>query len=299
MKNCLITGYNGFLGSIIVKHLENQYNILRLGLTTGDLIYDLSKERPKLAQDLHLVVHLAGKAHSIPKTDKESREFYDVNLNGTINLFEGIKHNCSPKTRVIFVSTVAVYGLEEGENILENQASNPKTPYGLSKFQAEKWLTEFADNSNIKLTILRLPLVVGPKAKGNLGAMLSAIRKGRYFSIGDGTARKSMVLANDIADLISSDNLKSGIYNLTDGLHPSFRELEMAIVSHNDCRKIKKISKSMAKFIGLFGDVLGSRFPVNSQTIKKMTTSLTFDDIKARKEMNWSPRSVLSDSSWL
>ncbi|MGB0430998.1 MAG: NAD-dependent epimerase/dehydratase family protein [Bacteroidia bacterium] len=255
--------------------------------------------RPKLAQDLHLVVHLAGKAHSIPKTDKESREFYDVNLNGTINLFEGIKHNCSPKTRVIFVSTVAVYGLEEGENILENQASNPKTPYGLSKFQAEKWLTEFADNSNIKLTILRLPLVVGPKAKGNLGAMLSAIRKGRYFSIGDGTARKSMVLANDIADLISSDNLKSGIYNLTDGLHPSFRELEMAIVSHNDCRKIKKISKSMAKFIGLFGDVLGSRFPVNSQTIKKMTTSLTFDDIKARKEMNWSPRSVLSDSSWL
>lgn len=299
MKTCLVTGFDGFLGSIIVKQLENQYNVIRLGLNTGDLIYDLSKEKPCMDEDLNLVVHLAGKAHSVPKTEIENRQFYDVNLNGTKNLLEGIAKNCNIDTRVVFISTVAVYGLDEGSNISEDQNPIPKTPYGKSKLEAENWLLNFCKKLNFKLTILRLPLVVGPNAIGNLGAMLSAIRKGRYLSIGEGSARKSMVLASDVAKLISSENLKSGVFNLTDGAHPSFREMEQTIVGKNAGKKVRIISVQIANFLGLLGDIIGSKFPVNSQTIKKLTTSLTFDDNRARKEMKWSPKNVLSDSSWL
>jgi hypothetical protein len=49
----------------------------------------------------------------------------------------------------------------------------------------------------------------------------------------------------------------------------------------------------VAKIIGVFGDVFGLKFPINSKKVSKMTTNLTFDDSKARKMLNWSPQLVI------
>lgn len=47
---------------------------------------NIAKEVPELHERYDIVLHAAGKAHSIPKTDAERQAFFDVNLQGTKNL---------------------------------------------------------------------------------------------------------------------------------------------------------------------------------------------------------------------
>ena len=82
----LFTGASGFLGSNTLKILQNQYSITTIGLTSSDNIqFDISKGVPSIESEQDIVLHAAGKAHSIPKTEVEKKAFFDVNLQGTIS----------------------------------------------------------------------------------------------------------------------------------------------------------------------------------------------------------------------
>jgi len=103
---------------------------------------------------------------------------------------------------------------------------NGYSPYAISKIKAEEFLKEWGEKWGVQILILRLPLVAGINPPGNLGRMIKAIHKGTYFSIGGGQAKKSMVLAEDIAQLLKDLPVKRGMYNLTDVTQPSLRQLE-------------------------------------------------------------------------
>ena len=55
-----------------------------------------------------MVIHAAGKAHSVPKTAFEKQQFYDINVLGTQNLLAGFEKIGLPK-QFVFISSVAVY----------------------------------------------------------------------------------------------------------------------------------------------------------------------------------------------
>jgi nucleoside-diphosphate-sugar epimerase len=262
--------------------------------TTGDYKISLEKEIPYLKQCFDLVIHTAGKAHSVPKNEKEKLSFFDVNVQGTLNLLKGIELCPTLPKSFIFISTVAVYGINQGENINENSPLLAKDPYGLSKIQAEQLVLDWCKQHNVVCTILRLPLVVGANPPGNLGAMIKAIQKGYYFNIARGKARKSMVLAEDVAKIIIKASEIGGIYNLTDGYHPNFFELSNAIGKQYGKSRIFNLPFFIAKSIALFGDVLVVKFPLNSVKLKKITSDLIFDDSKARHVLEWNPSNVIN-----
>lgn len=288
----LITGENGFLGSILANELkEKGHRILSLN-TSGKRI-DISAPFT-LNEDLlaDIVIHVAGKAHTIPGSEKEEARFYEVNLNGTKHLCNALLEQPKP-CAFIFISTVSVYGLEVGVDIKETASLKGSTPYAKSKIMAEEFLSAWAVKHDIKLAILRLPLIAGPNPPGNLGAMIRGIRTGKYLSIGDASGRKSMVWAADIADIVPVLADKGGIYNLTDGYAPSFGELER-VISQSLCRKLpRKIPLSIAKVLAMTGDILGKHAPINSNKLKKITSSLTFDDARAQAVLGWKPSKVL------
>lgn len=238
------------------------------------------------------VIHVAGKAHVYPKTEVEKQEFFTVNEKGTIHLCQALEKSGALPKQFVFISTVAVYGREFGTGIREYEPLRGETPYALSKIRAEEFLQAWGKQHGVKILILRLPLIAGPNPPGNLGKMLQAIPKGRYLSIGGGKARKSMVLAADVAELIVRETHAEGIYHLTDGEHPSFRELEEVICRHYQVALPKVLPLGWARLLGKIGDILPFS-PINSSTIDKMTLDLTFDDSKARRELSWQPRSVL------
>ena len=82
----LLTGARGFLGQIIHKTLKKA-NLDVVTLSRGGCMIncDLSTDVPKLP-DLDIVIHAAGKAHSVPKTTRHRQEFCNTNVEGTINL---------------------------------------------------------------------------------------------------------------------------------------------------------------------------------------------------------------------
>ena len=287
----LLTGANGFLGKIIQSQLHPQEEIISAGRNNTIVICDLSNHIPVIPS-IDMVVHAAGKAHIIPKNAEEKKDFFRVNVQGTQNLLTALEQNQSLR-KFVFISSVNVYGLMEGINITEDSPLLATDPYGKSKIEAEKLVSEWCAIRNIDYYILRLPLIAGKDAPGNLGTMVKAIKSGRYLSIGKAQAKKSMVLANDLAGFITTIQGPPGVYNLTDGYHPSFYELEHIIATFYKKKKPVSLPRIAAKMLGIVGDIVGEKFPVNSNKLKKITSTLTFDDTRARAQLKWRPREVL------
>ena len=291
----LFTGASGFLGSNIIQLLNGAYNIISVGLSPQDTyLVDIATDIPTFIDAFDVVFHAAGKAHSVPKTEAEKRLFFDVNLQGTKNLCTALERSGIPKA-FIFIITVAVYGCDSGEHITEEHPLNGTTPYALSKIKAEKYLQGWCAMHNVKLSILRPSLIAGPNPPGNLGAMIRGIRNGKYLSIAGGKARKSVLMVQDIANLLPMLIEKGGIYNVCDSYQPSFRELEMVIYKQLNKKLPLSIPYWFAKSMAIFGDCFGEKAPINSLKLRKITHSLTFSNEKAMRELGWKPMNVLKN----
>lgn len=296
MQNILLTGAQGFLGKYIQKSLTSGgYNVDTLGRGTDNtVICDLSKSLPALTQPYYAVVHAAGKAHMVPKSEEEKKAFFGVNLEGTRRLLTALENLPQLPQTFVFISTIGVYGLSIGENIGETHSLAAIDPYGQSKIQAEVLVREWCTKNRVNYFSLRLPLISGANAPGNLGSMRKAIQKGYYFRIGKGSARKSIVLASDVADFIPSlfNKTQSGEYNLTDGIHPTFAQIEDKMAQSLGKKVNIVIPALIARTISVVGSFI-PKFPLNSRQYSKITSPLTFSDQKARTVLGWNPNSFL------
>jgi len=294
MKSLLFTGASGFLGSNILPQLTNDYVVDTLDFSASSTYnVNLSKQIPAFNKQYDIVLHAAGKAHSIPKTTKEEQEFYDVNYQGTENLCAGLEKISLPQS-FIFISTVAVYGCESGEQIAEDYALNADTPYGKSKIQAEKYLLKWCERKNILLTIIRPSLLAGKNPPGNLGEMINGITAGRYVSIAGGKTRKSIAMADDIGRLVHYCEKKSGIFNFCDDHNPTFRELEELISKKLGKPLPVNIPMWFANCLAKIGDLFHLNI-INTQKLAKITQSLTFSNKKIKNIMNFYPSDVLTN----
>ena len=295
MEKLLFTGGTGFLGKNVMPLLTQQYEVTTCGITPDDMLKaNLAKDVPELPEKYDVVLHACGKAHVVPKTDAEKQAFYDVNYQGTVNLCTALEKVGAPKA-FIFISTVAVYGCEYGDLITEEHPLEGTSPYAESKRMAEEYLTKWCSKHGVVLGILRPSLLAGKNAPGNLGAMVNGIKKGFYMNIAGGKVVKSILMAEDIARLVPLLEKKGGIYNVCDTRQPSFGEISASIAKQLGKRKPISIPYWMAWFMGKVGDLLGSKSPINSYKVEKMTKSLTFSNDKARKELGWEPLDVLTN----
>lgn len=290
----LFTGGTGFLGKNIYPLLAKEYDVTLCGITDKDDIkVNIAKEVPVLNDKYDIVLHAAGKAHIVPRTEAEKQAFFDVNLQGTKNLCKALEKSGLPKA-LIFISTVAVYGCDEGENITEDHPLNGKTPYALSKIQAEEFLTNWCKEHNVVLGIIRPSLIAGPNPPGNLGAMISGIKSGKYLSIGGGKARKSVLMVQDIVTLVNLLAQKGGVYNVCDDSQPTFRDLEKIISKQLGGKRVINIPYWAANILAKIGNILGPKAPINSNKLDKITKTLTFSNEKAKRDLGWHPTDVLS-----
>lgn len=295
MEKLLFTGGTGFLGKNIMPRLKTQYEVTTCGITPDDMIKaNLAKEVPSLNQRYDVVLHACGKAHVLPKTEAEKQAFYDINYGGTLNLCIALERVGAPKA-LIFISSVAVYGCEFGELITEDHPLDGATPYAKSKIMAERYLSKWCNEHNVILGILRPSLLAGKNAPGNLGAMVNGVKKGFYMNIAGGKVVKSILMAEDIANILPALVKKGGIYNVCDTRQPSFGELSASVARQLGKHMPISIPYWIAWCMAKVGDIVGPKAPINSYKLEKMTKSLTFSNEKACKELDWSPMDVLEN----
>lgn len=302
----LLTGYPGFLARSIKIWFEQEgWMVDTLGLQelSSDekscgvhIVCNLAEHMPVLPVERYdLVIHAAGKAHVVPRTPEEATAFFAVNVQGTANLLSALQ--ISPPQAVIFISSVTVYGLTAGEAVNEKAQLLAEEPDGKSKIEAEKLILNTAFSEPVRRGIVRLPLVVGANAPGNLGSMFRAMRKGLYFNVGSGAARRSVILLRDIAPFLAELAKRGGVYNLTDGRDLSFAELYSGLRKLNHFPYRPGLPFWCATLLALAGEVIQKitrrQFMFNRRRLRQMTQTLTFDGRAALRDFSWRPHPVL------
>ncbi|MCT2564643.1 NAD-dependent epimerase/dehydratase family protein [Chryseobacterium herbae] len=289
----LFTGANGFLGRNVIPLLkEKNLQIKTFGTSNADYVFNIANTIVPFDEKFDIVFHAAGKAHSIPQNQEEEKLFYTVNFDGTKNLCNALEKNLPDY--FIFISTVAVYGRDFGENINENTALDGHTPYAKSKIMAEEFLTGWCKKNNVKLFILRPSLIAGPNPPGNLGDMINAVRNGKYFNIAGGTAQKSIFWVEDFAEITTRIiGRDGGVYNVCDNANPSFKEISDTISTILNKKSPASIPYFVAKSLARVGDLLGNKAPINSLRLRKITDSLTFSNEKIKRELDFNPSNVM------
>ncbi|MCK1702369.1 NAD-dependent epimerase/dehydratase family protein [Bradyrhizobium sp. 146] len=176
----LVTGANGFIGRHLAPILlRDGWVVRRVVRTPNDLdvgIQSIGAETDWRAalEGVEAVVHLAARVHH--KHDEHAIQLYrNVNIDGTLNLARsaataGVRH-------FIFVSSVLVHGRSnEGRApFSEDDTLTPLGLYGMSKAAAEAGLRILARDSDMKISVIRPPLVYGAGAKGNFALLLRAV----------------------------------------------------------------------------------------------------------------------------
>ena len=175
----LVTGGAGFLGRYIVEGLQKTNNEVfittRHPVQANHILADFEKgvlnfetSGFKSGKDDLIVIHAAGKAHSVPKSGKEKQTFIDVNIEGTKLLLKKLETMPRLPVSFVFISSVSVYGRDSGEDIAESEPLSAADPYGISKIEAEKIILEWGSKHNVIIGIVRLPLIAGKNPPGNL-----------------------------------------------------------------------------------------------------------------------------------
>ncbi|MGH9801173.1 MAG: NAD-dependent epimerase/dehydratase family protein, partial [Blastocatellia bacterium] len=199
-RSAFVTGATGCIGSALTSRLAAEgWRVVALvrdqtrasflnQLTNVELIEGNLADAEKLVSAMRgcqTVFHLAAKVHAASVTSPE--EFERDNIAGTRNVVAAAIENRIE--RFIHFSTVAVFG-EESEWLDESSPTAPTTDYGTSKLEAERIALSA---SELKTTVLRLPVVYGARYRGNVTKLIEAIRHNRYFIVGDGQNFNRMV----------------------------------------------------------------------------------------------------------
>ncbi len=210
MIRTLVTGANGFLGSEVIRQAVNAGMTVRgtdlndtprlrgTDYYRADILYPDSL-KPAL-KDIGCLVHIAGLAHIFSAREASVAPFGTVNETGTANVARaaaeaGVKH-------FVLISSVSVYGPLTIGVVDERAPCLPTGPYAESKYQAEQRAVEIAQEAGMSLTILRLATLYGKGDPGNIARLMKAIDRDRFFWIGDGSNRKSLLHKEDAARAI-------------------------------------------------------------------------------------------------
>jgi nucleoside-diphosphate-sugar epimerase len=202
-ERVLVTGASGFIGSHLVEVLINKgYYVICLVLPGEDMkwiknlnvecLYGDITDKNLLYDHIENISYIYHLAAVLSGYDFE--EMCRINYGGTRNLIEVCLEKNIDLKRFVLVSSNAVVGpTKKNDNFTENEPCNPVTDYGKSKLMAEKFLKRI--KKRIPFTIIRLPVVYGPRSFGGLFTCFKLINKGIQLDIGE--AETNLIFVKD------------------------------------------------------------------------------------------------------
>jgi nucleoside-diphosphate-sugar epimerase len=209
----LITGHNGYIGSVLAPMVRAAgHDIVGLdtflfeGGTFGKdgsqidaLRMDLRDVQVADLRGFDAVMHLAALSND-PLGDVNPQCTYDINHVGSVRLASLAKE--AGVKRLIFASSCSLYGVAGDEMLTEAAAFNPITPYGVSKVLFERDVAKLADD-DFSPTFLRNSTAYGvsPRLRADVvvnNLVATAFATGEVLIQSDGTPWRPLVHIEDI-----------------------------------------------------------------------------------------------------
>jgi len=180
--NILVTGADGFVGAALCRHLAAEGSTVIAATRRGGAnsehetraLGDLGNAEvsDSLFRGVDTAIHLAARVHVMRERRADSlAEFRRVNVEGTRRLVYAAA--AAGVRRFVYLSSIKVNGeCSPGRPFTEDDPPSPGDAYGISKYQAEEVLAAAAAKTGIETVVIRAPLVYGPGARANFGALL-------------------------------------------------------------------------------------------------------------------------------
>lgn len=295
----LVTGAAGFIGSHLTRHLLDRGDDV-VGIDNFNDYYDPAIKRRNSApfqehlaegdiRDLpfmerlfeehapQAVVHLAAMAGVRPSI-QDPGLYFDVNVNGTLNILECVKRYGKPK--LVFASSSSVYGGNKKVPFHEDDdVSCPVSPYAASKRAGEIMAYTYHHLFGLDISSLRFFTVYGPGQRPEMAIhkFVRRVLKGKPIPVfGDGSSRRDYTYIDDIMDgvLKSLENCSGyRIYNL------------------GESRTV-----TLAQLIEGIEQVTGRKAVIDRQGDQPGDVPVTYADItRAKEELGYAPTTPIEE----
>jgi len=288
IKNALVTGGAGFIGSHLVKRLLDDGWLVTVvdDLSEGSWENlpkhkNLKKRKVSILSNMSpfvrgkdVIFHLA----AIPRLQRsvaEPKKTHDTNVNGTLNLLlEAKKHKLK---KFIFASSSSIYGDKNKTPFKESMIPDPMVPYSLQKVIAEKYCKMFSDLWGLETISLRYFSVYGENMNPDgayalvIPKFMKLLSKNKPPTIyGDGTHSRDFTFITDVVEaniLAAKSKLSGEIINIGSGRNITVNKVA------------KTLNKLMSKNIS---PIHGPKVPEPKKTLA--------DNKKAKKLLSWKPK---------
>jgi UDP-glucose 4-epimerase len=290
-----VTGGAGFIGSHLTKNLVERGNevIVIDNLNTGKKqnVEKISKKIDFFEVDIrdfsaieNILKNVDGIFHeaalaSVQDSFRIPDEFFDVNVNGTENIFKIAK---KLGIKVVYASSSSVYGNPISIPIKENDDKNPFNPYAKTKLEDDKLAEKYAKNG-LKVIGLRYFNVFGPRQSKEYAGVIKLFLERIQQSLpplinGDGLQVRDFVYVDDVvnANILA---MESDIDN------------EFFNIGTNSIISVLDLANIIIKFSGL------KLKPIHQSAVPGDVKATQADITKAKMMLKWKPTTSLKD--WL
>ena len=307
----MVTGATGALGPCLVQVLQQRgYRVRTLSLNPpqAGLLPDTAEVHVGNVADafvvksamegIDVVIHLAALLQNVNPSPSRRKDYERINVGGTENVVEaaveiGLK-------RLVFFSTISVYGNANGRILTEDIPPHPENFYAQTKLEAERIVlaAKRADGKPMG-AVLRLGAVYGSRVKGNYLSLLQSIARRRFVPIGDGSNRRTLIYDKDAARaaLIALQHPAAAgrVFNVSDGHFHTMNEIITAM-----CLALGRtpprmwLPVSLVRFLaGLLEDTLGligRQSPIGRATIDKYTEDVAVSSQRIQTQLGFMPQ---------
>lgn len=308
----VVTGAAGFIGGRVAQkfaetgrpvvamdlpgtsfaHLDDAITTLRADITNAaGLESALAGLKPGL------VVHCAALMGGWGKPEAYER----VNVDGTRNVCRWAGNNQA--SRLIYMSSVTVYGLPPRTGVDEETPFRSiGLPYADSKMKAEQ-VVRAAHEEGLAATILRPGDVYGPRAHEWVVKLVDSMKANRMILIGGGSGVVNTTYVDNLVDAVEAAETRAESagrdYIITDGPPTTWKDYLQALAEAAEVRAPRISLPTLFAWplvIGLetAGRITGARPPLTRMGLRLLTTRVSYDIARARRELNWEPRVDLS-----
>ena len=308
MKNILITGGAGFIGSHLVKHFVKKYknyNIINVDkLTYASNVHFLKelnnfknytfvqadicnlKEIEEIFKNnkISSVIHLAAESH-VDNSIENALEFAKTNILGTINLLELSRKNWANNKNNLFyhISTDEVFGsLNEHGIFSENSKYDPHSPYSASKASSDHFVRAFYDTHKLPVIISNCSNNYGPNQHNEKlipTVINSLINKSKIPVYGNGLNIRDWLYVEDhveAIDMIFHNGFIGETYCI--GGKNEMKNIDLIKLIIKEFDEIRQNKNSSIDLISYVDDRLGHDY------------RYAIDITKIKNELGWEPK---------
>ena len=253
MKEILVTGSSGFIGSYLIPQLLNQnYKVVGISKRKqkpfknfSSSSFDITKNKhASLRNNFSKIIHMAALS-DVDYCNLNPSKCYEINVNGTQKMLELARKK---DAKFIFLSSSHVYGNSKNLPLSESEPNLPMSHYASSKKICEILCETYALTYGLDIRVARLFSVYGPNSsKSNLVfKIINQSIHNSQITLGNITTKRDFIFIDDvIAGLLHIVNSKKKgyiVYNLGTGKSTSILDLINLVLNFSN-KKMHVISK--------------------------------------------------------